>query len=176
VPRSFQSFYADAWPRLVGQLYPLVGDLAAAEDSVQDAMIRAADHWPRLQRYDAPEAWVRRVAIRLAINRFRRMRRQAALLARLGPPPVVPALEPEDRGLIEALARLPRLEREVLVLHHLVDLTVDQVGEQLGVPVGTVKTRLVRGRRRLAGLLGDAGAAAAGGTPTGACEEVRRDA
>jgi RNA polymerase sigma-70 factor (ECF subfamily) len=154
-PSSFQAFYAAAWPRLVGQVYPLTGDLAAAEDAVQEAMIRAASHWGRLERYDAPEVWVRRVAVRLALNGFRRARRQAALLVRLGPPPPVASLDPEDRALVEALAKLPRKYREVLVLHHLADLPVEQVARQLGTPSGTVKGRLVEGRRRLALLLGE---------------------
>ncbi len=153
VPSSFQAFYAAAWPRLVGQVFALTGDLAAAEDAVQEAMIRAASHWGRIERYHAPEVWVRRVAVRLALNGFRRARRQAAMLARLGPPPSVVSLDPEDRALVEALAKLPRKYREVLVLHHLADLTVEQVSRQLGTPTGTVKGRLVEGRRRLALLL-----------------------
>jgi RNA polymerase sigma-70 factor (ECF subfamily) len=165
---SFQAFYAAAWPRLVGQVYPLVGDLAAAEDVVQEAMVRAASHWRRVGRYDAPEAWVRRVAIRLAINGFRRARRQAAMVARLGPPPEVPPLDAEDRMLIEALRTLPAKYREVLVLHHLVDLSVEQVAEQLGTPSGTVKVRLVAGRRRLARLLdGEQADAAPAARPQG---------
>jgi RNA polymerase sigma-70 factor (ECF subfamily) len=95
------------------------------------------------------------VALRRAANGFRRARRQAALLVRLGPPPVVPPLEADDVALVDALAALPRKYREVLVLHHLADLSVDQVAVELGTPPGTVKTRLVEGRRRLALLLGD---------------------
>jgi DNA-directed RNA polymerase specialized sigma24 family protein len=96
---SFQAFYAAAWSRLVGQVYPLTGDLAAAEDAVQEAMVRAADRWDRIQRYEQPEAWVRLVAMRLASNGLRRVRRQAALLARLGSPAPVQPFEPEDRAL-----------------------------------------------------------------------------
>jgi RNA polymerase sigma-70 factor, ECF subfamily len=129
---SFQAFYAASWSRLVGQVYPLTGDLAAAEDAVQEAMVRAADRWDRIQRYELP-------------------------VARLGPPAPVQPFEPEDRALVEALAELPRKYREVLVLHHLADLPVDQVARQLGMPAGTVKGRLVEGRRRLALLLGDDG-------------------
>jgi RNA polymerase sigma-70 factor, ECF subfamily len=151
---SFQAFYAAAWSRLVGQVYPITGDLAAAEDAVQEAMVRAADHWDRIRRYEQPEAWVRLVAMRLASNGLRRVRRQAAMLARLGPPVTVQPFEPEDRALVEALAELPRRFREVLVLHHLADLSVDQVARHLGLPSGTVKGRLVEGRRRLALLLG----------------------
>jgi RNA polymerase sigma-70 factor (ECF subfamily) len=150
---DFRTFYVQAWPRLVGQLYPFTGDLAAAEDAVQEAMVAAAGRWQRVSAYDAPEAWVRRVAIRRASNGFRRARRQAGLLVRLGPPPAVPAVDPGDLVLLDALASLPRKYREVLVLHHLADLAVEQVAAELGIPAGTVKTRLVEARRRLAVLL-----------------------
>jgi RNA polymerase sigma-70 factor (ECF subfamily) len=156
-PGTFPAFYEEAWSRLVGQLYALTGDLAAAEDVVQEAMLRAAGRWGTVGRYDAPEAWVRRVAMRLAANAFRRARRQAALLVRLGPPPGQVELEGGDRALLDAMAVLPRRYREVLVLHHLVDLPVEQVARELGIPSGTVKARLVEGRRRLALLLSEPG-------------------
>jgi len=62
-------------------------------------------------------------------------------------------LHPQDQAVIEALLRLPLPLREVLVLHHCLDLPVDTVAAQTGVSVGTVKSRLSRGRERLAALL-----------------------
>src|SRR4051794_5611153 len=135
-PGTFPAFYQEAWSRLVGQLYALTGDLAAAEDVVQERRW-AAGRWDTVGRYDAPEAWVRRVAMRLAANAFRRARRQAALLVRLGPQPGRVELEGGDRALLEAMAALPRRYREVLVLHHLVDLPVEQVARELGTPSGS---------------------------------------
>ena len=55
--------------------------------------------------------------------------------------------------LLQALRKLPAGQREVIALHHLADLTVEQVADTLGLPPGTVKARLSRGRASLAALL-----------------------
>jgi RNA polymerase sigma-70 factor, ECF subfamily len=151
---GFTAFFQGTYPRVVGQLRLLTGDLASAEDIAQEAFVRAASRWRQLARYDQPEAWVRRTAFRLAIDLLRRARRHRRLLARLGAraePDV--ELHPQDRAVVEALLRLPLPQREVLVLHHCLDLPVEAVAAQTGVSVGTVKSRLSRGRERLAELL-----------------------
>ncbi|MFD7002862.1 sigma factor [Streptomyces mirabilis] len=79
-----EEFYQSAYARLVGQLFSVTGSLEQAEDVVQEAFIRALDRWPRIQAYDVPELWVRRVAINLAVSEIRRLRRRAAALLRLG--------------------------------------------------------------------------------------------
>jgi RNA polymerase sigma-70 factor (ECF subfamily) len=66
---------------------------------------------------------------------------------------VVPELSAELLDLHKALRVLPVGQREVIVLHHLVGLPVEEVARELGVPAGTVKSRLVRGRRALAQVL-----------------------
>ena len=141
-------------PRTVGQLRLLTGDRASAEDIAQEAFIRAAARWRQLARYDQPEAWVPSTAFRLAIDQLRRAKRQRRVLARLGTRRE-PEAEPEthDRAVIEALLRLPLPLREVLVLLHCLDLPVETVTAQTGVSPGTVKSRLSRGRDRLAALL-----------------------
>jgi RNA polymerase sigma-70 factor, ECF subfamily len=97
---------------------------------------------------------VRKVALRLRLDALRRVRRQAVALTRLGALPAGQvALGPEDRELVEALRRLPTRYREVLVLHHCLDRSVDNVAACLGIPAATVKTRLARGRAKLAVLL-----------------------
>jgi RNA polymerase sigma-70 factor (ECF subfamily) len=80
---GFTAFFQDAYPRVVGQLRLLTGDLASAEDAAQEAFVRAASRWRQLDRYDQPEAWVRMTAFRLAIYLLRRSRRQRRLVARL---------------------------------------------------------------------------------------------
>jgi RNA polymerase sigma-70 factor (ECF subfamily) len=60
---------------------------------------------------------------------------------------------PADVDLQRAIAGLPEGQRRAVVLHHLADLTVDDVAEVLGVSAGTVKTQLHRGRTRLAEVL-----------------------
>ena len=58
-------------------------------------------------------------------------------------------------ALVRALERLPEAQRHTLVLHHIADLPVHEVARELGVPEGTVKARLSRGRAALAALLTD---------------------
>jgi RNA polymerase sigma-70 factor (ECF subfamily) len=64
-------------------------------------------------------------------------------------------LAPDRLDLLAALRQLPAAQREVIGLHHLADLPVAEVAETLGIPVGTVKARLSRGRAALAHLLED---------------------
>src|SRR5215217_1401751 len=69
---EFSAFYAATYQRLLGQLVLLCGDRAEAEDALQEAFARAAVRWPRLRSYQAPEAWVRRVALNLTRMAARR--------------------------------------------------------------------------------------------------------
>ncbi len=153
---GFEEFYAGAVGRLLGQLLPVTGDLHEAEEVVQEAFARASVRWAWLRDYDVPEAWVRRVALNLAAERARRLRRQARALLRLGPPPQVPAASAEALALLEALRSLPMRQRQAIVLYHLVDLPVEEVAGMIGVRPGTVKSLLARGRRALANRLSDA--------------------
>jgi RNA polymerase sigma-70 factor (ECF subfamily) len=150
---EFDAFYAACYPRLVGQVAAVTGDLGDAEDAVQEAFVRASRHWARIREYDLPDAWVRRVAIREALSGIRRRRRRLAALMRLVPPPAAPELSADGVDLRRAMARLPSRQREVLVLFHVVELPVEEIAVQLRVPAGTVKSRLARGRAALARLL-----------------------
>ncbi|MFF8018650.1 SigE family RNA polymerase sigma factor [Streptomyces sp. NPDC007929] len=147
---EFDALYAAAFPRLTGQLYAFTGDLGEAQDVVQEAFVRAWDRRRSLLADAAPEAWVRTVAMRLAVSRWRRARRRLELMRSTPPSATVPGPGPERAALVTALRRLPEAQRLAVVLHHLCDLTVEQVASQTGAPVGTVKTRLARGRAALA--------------------------
>jgi RNA polymerase sigma-70 factor, ECF subfamily len=150
---EFDEFYIASYQRLLRQVILVAGNRADAEDALQEAYARAAARWRRLRRYDLPEAWVRRVAMNLLAEAGRRARRRAAALLRIGPLPVVVELTPDLLDLAAALRVIPVAQRQVIVLHHLVGLPVEEVAHQLRVPVGTVKSRLGRGRRALAGRL-----------------------
>ena len=154
-PDEFDAFYAVSFPRVVGQIFAMCGNLAEAHDCVQEAFIRAWDRRRALDTEQSPEAWVRTVAYRLAVSRWRRSRRtfQPADRSQQPDPPREPAL---DRiALARALRQLPLEQRRVIVLHHLCDLPVADVAREIGAPVGTVKARLSRGRATLATLLAD---------------------
>jgi RNA polymerase sigma-70 factor (ECF subfamily) len=154
-PASFDAFYAGCAPRLVRHLHAMTGDLGEAQDCVQEAFARAWQRWDALETYEAPEAWVRQVAWRLAVSRFRRARVGQGLLRRHGAAPDVPPLGPDRVALVAALRRLPEVQRSAVVLHHLAGLSVGEVAAETGVSPSTIKTRLVRGRTTLAGLLRD---------------------
>ena len=151
--RDFADFYDATWSRTVACTYALTGDLTEAEDLAQDAYSRAWSRWSTLSAYDNPGAWVRQVATRLAVSRWRRARTAAAFLARSrGPEPVLPPSEATS-ALVAALKQLPEAQRRAIVLHHLGELPVSEVAQIEQCPEGTVKARLVRGRSTLATLL-----------------------
>jgi RNA polymerase sigma-70 factor (ECF subfamily) len=151
---GFDAYFVRNYGRLVAELYSVVGSLADAEDAVQEAFARASVRWERLRNYDHPEAWVRRVALNLATSSLRRARRKLVADRRVGVPP--PAPPPGEDGVVlaQALGRLRRRHREVLVLHYLAELSVEEMARVLRIPVGTVKGRLFRARAALERELG----------------------
>jgi RNA polymerase sigma factor (sigma-70 family) len=116
--------------------FAVTGDLAEAEDALQEAYARASVRWQRLVAYDSPEAWVRRVAMNAAVSAARRARRRAVALGRLGPQPAVPELTPDALDLAAALRSIPLGQRQAVVLHHLVGLPVGEIARELGLPAG----------------------------------------
>jgi RNA polymerase sigma-70 factor (ECF subfamily) len=149
--RLEEVFYV-SYPRLVVQMYAVVGDRLEAEDIVQEAFVRAVAAGQRFSRAANPEAWLRTTAINLHRSRWRKLRNFSRLKQRLAEPEEVGGLDTR-LDVIEALRSLPIEQREVLALHHLADLPVDDVAEELGLPPGTVKSRLSRGRDALAHAL-----------------------
>ena len=152
---GFDAFYAAHAAGLVRQLHAMTGDLAEAQDCVQEACARAWQRWGRVGTYDAPEAWVRQVAWRLAVSRFRRATTGLRAAHRPGAGADVPELSPDRVALVAVLARIPAEQRRAVVLHHLAGLSVQEVAAETRAPVGTVKARLSRGRSALAALLDD---------------------
>jgi RNA polymerase sigma factor (sigma-70 family) len=147
---TFTALYDGCYRRLVGELYVALGSLPEAEDVVQDAFAQAYRRWPKIRRYDEPAAWVRRVALNLASNRRRSLGRRDHAVARIaGGLRVEPDLSTELLELTEALGALPFDQRTALMLHHVAGLPVAAIAAELGIPDGTVKARLSRGRAAL---------------------------
>lgn len=160
---TLDDLYTASYRKLVAQLYAVTGNRQEAEDVVQEAFMRAMSRWDQVRTYDSPEAWLRTVALNLARSRFRRTMRGAAALVRHGVPHAEPDLSPDHVALMTAMKTLPEAQREALVLHHFVGMSVDEVAATLGKPSGTIKARLSRGRTALAGVLGTDEEALAGG-------------
>ena len=152
--QSFDDFYAASFHRIVGQLYAMIGDRDEAQECVQEAFVRAWAHRRRLDRAEHPEAWVRTTAYRLAVSRWRRTTRGRRPADRALSAPASTAPPSESHvALVAALRQLPEAQRQALVLHHVCDLPVVDVAREVGVPEGTIKARLSRGRVALAALL-----------------------
>lgn len=149
---EFDSWYLGCRDRLVMQVAAVCGDRIEAMDFVQEAFVRAWSRWSRVGRYDDPEGWVRRVAVNLAIGRWRRARRvvlQSEVASSTS------EISRDQDATIAALATLPANERRAIVLHYLADLSVEDVAREMSAPVGTVKSWLSRGRAHLATRLSD---------------------
>jgi RNA polymerase sigma-70 factor, ECF subfamily len=152
---SFDAFYRASRQRVFDAVYAMSGNAAEAQDAVHEAYARAWQRWSKVGDYGNPEAWVRTVARRIAVSRWRKTRNRLAAHRRHGEPPPVPGPDADSVALMTALAQLPEAQRVAIVLHYLVGLPVAQVAVETGAPEGTVKARLARGRRALAGLLQD---------------------
>ncbi len=143
----------------------IAGGTRDADDATQEAMIRIVRGLPRFDGRSAFSTWAYRIATNAALDELRRRRRRPALhvVEDEGQPPeaVDPRAEREvtaigDRMAIEAaLEDLPEDFRVAVVLRDVADLDYAEIAAVLDVPVGTVKSRIARGRGQLADALGN---------------------
>jgi RNA polymerase sigma-70 factor (ECF subfamily) len=149
---AFERLYRGSFALLVGQLFILTTNRAEAEEAVQEAFARLWPRWHELREWDNPEAWVRRVAINIAISRWRKHSRLVSL--RESNVPIPDAGSPVGE-LAEALRHVRRKHRQALLLHHVIGLSVAEVASEMSARQGTVKSWLSRGRNELERLLLD---------------------
>jgi RNA polymerase sigma-70 factor (sigma-E family) len=141
---GFREFMTVQGDRLSRFAYLLTGDHHAAEDLLQTALARVAARWPKVSRYERPEAYVRRAMVNEHISGWRRRRKLVEQ-----PVEAVPDRYEDDRSedavrrlmLKRALAALPPRQRAVIVLRYFSDLTESEVADEMGCAVGTVKSQ-----------------------------------
>jgi DNA-directed RNA polymerase specialized sigma24 family protein len=137
---------------VVRTTYLIVHDRGRAEEIAQEAFLTLFQNWAKVSTYDKPGAWVRRIAIRMAVRQSRRERIRPGLELRA----VGPQLSPlPDTTVLDVVGTLPAMQRAVLVLHYWEDLSVADIASLLQISDSTVKQHLFRARRKLAGLLGE---------------------
>ena len=137
----------------------ILGDAREAEDATQDALARAWRQRSSLRTVDSAQAWFDRILVNVCRDRLRRRRprvRWADVDEGLPSPAADPfaALLARDE-VLGAVAALPVDQRIVLVLRYWADLPVDAIADRVGVPAGTVKSRLHYAMRALRVALGD---------------------
>jgi RNA polymerase sigma-70 factor, ECF subfamily len=152
---DFDEFYRATSRRILLHVYVLTGDRTEAQDLTQEAFVRAWQRWSTVADYENPEAWVRMVASRLAVNRWRRVRRWLRAGPLMAGEQTIAGPNPNRVAVVAALRDLPERQRLVIALHYLCEQPVADIARDTGMPVGTVKAYLSRGRVRLAGLLSD---------------------
>lgn len=148
---SFEFFYRREYQHIVAMARALLHDGAAAEDLAQESFLAAHRRWDRVARYDAPQAWVRRVMINRANSLRRRMGAEMRALSRAGVEREthMPELSPATTEVWDQVGSLPRRQREAVVLHYVGELSVNEVGEAMGCSTGAVKSHLHRARETL---------------------------
>ena len=143
---AFAALAAASAGRLFALARMILRDMAQAEDATQDALVRAWRDLPHLRDPDRFDAWLRRLLVNACYDEARRAGRRRDAVEMLPLPDETggdPAAPLADRDLIDrALGRLPVEQRAVLVLHHHLGMTQAEVADTLGIPVGTVKSRL----------------------------------
>ena len=137
----FEEAFPDLYRLAYRVAFRVLGDRGDAEDVAQEALARAHLRWMRL--WERPEGWVVTVATNLSIDRHRRRRRVSGLAS--DPLAIVDVYQCERIDLARALRRLPRRQREVVVLRYLADWSESDVAEALGISAGAVKSHASRG-------------------------------
>ncbi len=132
------------WPRAFRAAFLVVHDAAAAEDIAQESFLAAVRALDRFDRRRPFGPWLHRIVVNRAIDwtRARQLRGEIELLDIVAAPPEP---EPLDGTLLASLAALPPEHRAVIVLRHLLEYTPGEIAELLGLPRGTVNSRLRRG-------------------------------
>jgi RNA polymerase sigma-70 factor (sigma-E family) len=154
---GLRNLYETEYVQLVRTASLLVDDRSSAEDVVQDAFVKLHTAWDRIREGTPPAAYLRAIVI----NNARSTLRHRGVVRRTRPSPRPEPMGPDEtavvrdehRMVIDALARLPRRAREVLVLRYYGDLSEREIAESLGIAQGTVKSYAHDGMKRLAATL-----------------------
>jgi RNA polymerase sigma-70 factor (ECF subfamily) len=156
---AFASLVQVSSGRLYAVAYRILRDPYLAEDALQQTLITIWNELPRLRDHDRFEAWSYRVIVRASTAEAKRGKRATTAL-RLLPDDADAAPGPDEFGAVaerdridRAFKRLTADQRAVLVLQHFVGLTPVDMAEVLGIPVGTVGSRLHYATRALRAAL-----------------------
>lgn len=143
---AFASLARAAGDRLLAIAYRILRDLGLAEDAVQQTLVLAWRELPTLRDVHRFDAWLRRLLVNACYREARRGRHWAANVRLM--PIDLPGRTDEYSSIVDrdqldrGFRRLPPEQRAVFVFHHYLGLTLIEVAAELGVPLGTVKSRL----------------------------------
>jgi RNA polymerase sigma-70 factor (ECF subfamily) len=149
---AFQAVAFALSDRLFGVAHRILRDFDGAGDALQVALVRIWRDLPSLQDPDRAEAWAMRILVRSCHDQLRRDRRVAPSLRVMSAEPVAadPAAVITNREEMErAFRRLNAEQRAVIVLQYYRDMSLPEIAEFLGIPLGTVRSRAHYAKRVL---------------------------
>ena len=151
---DLERFIAQEYSKVVAAVGLITGDRQRAADAVQDAIVGFLAKPPQHPIINVA-AWITVVASNRVRDQFRSRSAEDRALAKLGVPAesIEDAVERLDIDVVNALTSLPLQQRQVCVLHYLLDQSIETIAEVLGVSTGSVKTQLHRARKSLAARL-----------------------
>ena len=150
---TFDDFYEAEFQSVLRTAVLVVHDRAVAEEITQEAFAKAFASWWRVSRYSFPGAWVRKVALRMAIRQAKRSALHEELVQQIDASPQ--SATGIDIDLMRAINELPGNQRAAIVLFYLEDRPIAEVADLMDVSDSTVKVHLHRARQKLAQLLGE---------------------
>jgi RNA polymerase sigma-70 factor (ECF subfamily) len=143
---AFGALVRSVGDRCIAIAHRILRDASLAEDAVQAALVQVWRELPALRDPDRFEAWLHRILVNACYAEARRGRRLSAnvvLLETDEPAARDELLSVHDRDQLDrGFRRLPPEQRAILVFHHALGLTMPEVAEHLGIPLGTAKSRL----------------------------------
>lgn len=150
IPAPFDVFYRSEYQTVVALVYGLSGSRWAAEDIAQEAFLRAHHDWDDVRDMASPGAWVRRVALNLAVSSYRRVRAETSALLRIRRESEVQPTSAETEAFWVEVRRLPKRQGQAMALRYIEELSIAEIADVLGIAEGSVKALLHQGRSRLA--------------------------
>lgn len=157
VGRSFDDVFMHEFASISLIAGTIAGDRSIGDDLAQEAFRRAYQRWEKVSQFDRPGAWVRRVAINLALSRRRKTQRERRAAVRLaGERPLAWTDTPRsgDPEVWAAIDQLAPRQRAAIVLRYVEQRSIKEIAELLSCSASTASSTLHDGRKRLAGLLG----------------------
>lgn len=160
-PAAFEEIYAEHEKMVFNLALRMTGDREDAAELTQEVFLRVYRHLERFRGRSTLKTWIFRIAINCCRSRFRRRKlpfldlgpEPEAVLERVADPRSDPERDALNRGLKEqleaALRRVPTVFREAVILRDVYGFSYEEISHILRVRVGTVRSRIARGRDRL---------------------------
>lgn len=148
--REYAWLFRAEFAAVARTVFLVVQDRDRAEEIAQDAFVKLLQNWRVVSAYERPDAWLRRVAIRMAVRQARRESLRPTIERRESTPQ---AEQLPDVDVARAVGVLAPMQRAAVVLYYWEDRPVAEIARLLQVSDSTVKQHLHRARKRLADLL-----------------------